>query len=72
MTQSTAQIEETRSSSSQCVSASPLSNDQVDKERVAREAQRDDLDESSVSTLIDFFQVLDRWDREAKRNAEIV
>jgi hypothetical protein len=31
-----------------------------------------DLDELSVSALIRFFETLDRWDREEKRNAEIV
>jgi hypothetical protein len=29
-----------------------------------------ELDESDIATLIAFFRLLDRWDREATRNAE--
>jgi hypothetical protein len=72
MTQSTAQIAETCSSASQRVSESALSNDLLSTEQVAREVHREDFDDTSVSALISFFEVLDRWDQEGKRNAEIV
>jgi hypothetical protein len=72
MTHSTAQIAETRHSASQRVSESALSNDLLSKEQVARQAHKDDFDDGSVSALISFFEILDRWDREVKRNAEIV
>jgi hypothetical protein len=35
-----------------------------------RERSTAELDDFSVSALIRFFEVLDRWDREAKDNAK--
>jgi len=35
-----------------------------------REVCREQLDERSVAALISFFEILSRWDREARHNAE--
>lgn len=32
----------------------------------------EDLDESAISVLINFFQTLDNWDLEAKGNGEVM
>jgi hypothetical protein len=37
-----------------------------------REAQIHELDEFTVSLLLSFFKLLDRWDREVERNAEVM
>ncbi len=42
------------------------------KEPNANETRTGEIDASSISALISFFQLLDKWDRDAKRNAEIV
>ncbi len=41
-------------------------------EEIAREARGPELDELSVSALIRFFELLDRWDQGAKHETEIV
>ena len=69
MTQSTMQITGTRQNASQRVPATVLSNDQLNAEQIEVAAQGCGLDEASVSALISFFEVLDKWDREAKHNA---
>jgi hypothetical protein len=63
------QITGTRQNASQRVAATVLSNDQLNAEQIEVTARGGDLDEVSVSTLISFFEILDRWDREAKHNA---
>jgi hypothetical protein len=63
------QITGTRQNASQRVAAPVLSNDQLNAEQIEVAARGGDLDEVSVSTLISFFEILDRWDREAKHNA---
>jgi len=35
------------------------------------EAHIDELDDFDISILVRFFKLLDRWDREVERNAEV-
>ena len=36
------------------------------------EAHIDELDDFDISILVRFFKLLDRWDREVERNAEVM
>ena len=47
----------------------PENSDQLNASQIEVATQEGDLDKVSVSALISFFELLDKWDREAKHNA---